>query len=264
MGLSGVKSLAAGLGRLLQHIFGDRQHVFMFSSIILPLLRLRPHLVVGLADIDKLWLEGSTSNEESINVVGLGYMSVLVALISRTKLDTVLSANGTTVDDPGSIGDGLGYSLGEPVSDIDVSLLGLFDRGDLSGTNSPNGFVGDDNVPTLSAHHPLCILKTVDSLPGRLGDITSNSIQLPLYNFLSLVSFPLFQRFSNTSNNSQTSFNSCLYLFSDKLVGIAKHGSSFGMTKDDPMDIGIFKLVGRDFTSECSRCGCEAVLGGYL
>jgi hypothetical protein len=36
------------------------------------------------------------------------------------------------------------------------------------------------------------------------------------------------------------------------------------MTKDNPMDIGIFKLVGRDFTSECSRGGGEAVLGRNL
>jgi len=36
------------------------------------------------------------------------------------------------------------------------------------------------------------------------------------------------------------------------------------MTKDDPVDIGIFELVGRDFTSEGSRCGGEAVLGRHL
>jgi len=75
---------------------------------------------------------------------------------------------------------------------------------------------------------------------------------LPLDNFLSLVSLPLLQGFSNTSNNTQTSFNSGLNLLSDKLVGIAKHGSSLGVTKDDPMDLGVFELVGRDFTSESS------------
>ena len=36
------------------------------------------------------------------------------------------------------------------------------------------------------------------------------------------------------------------------------------MTKDDPVDIGIFELVGRDFTSKCSRGGGEAVLGRDL
>ena len=30
------------------------------------------------------------------------------------------------------------------------------------------------------------------------------------------------------------------------------------------MDLGIFELVGRDFTSESSRGSCEAVLGGNL
>ena len=36
------------------------------------------------------------------------------------------------------------------------------------------------------------------------------------------------------------------------------------MTEDDPVNIGVFKLVGGDFTSESSRGGCEAVLGGNL
>lgn len=36
------------------------------------------------------------------------------------------------------------------------------------------------------------------------------------------------------------------------------------MTKDDPVNIGIFKLVGRDFTSEGSRGSGEAVLGRDL
>lgn len=36
------------------------------------------------------------------------------------------------------------------------------------------------------------------------------------------------------------------------------------MTKDDPVNIGIFELVWRDFTCEGSRGGGEAVLGRDL
>jgi len=35
-------------------------------------------LVVGLANVDELWLERSTSNKETINVVGLGFMSAKI------------------------------------------------------------------------------------------------------------------------------------------------------------------------------------------
>lgn len=82
----------------------------------------------------------------------------------RTELDAVLSADGTTVDDPGGIGDGLRDGLGQPLSDIDVSLLGLLDRGDLAGSDSPNGFVGNDDVPVMSATHiPDLCLPSVDA-----------------------------------------------------------------------------------------------------
>ena len=36
------------------------------------------------------------------------------------------------------------------------------------------------------------------------------------------------------------------------------------MTKDDPVDLSIFELVGGDFSSESSRGGGEAVLGRDL
>jgi len=104
-------------------------------------------LVVGLANINELWLERSTSNEETINIVGLGCLSALELYSERTKLDTVLSADGTTVNDPSSVCNRLRNSLGEPASDIDVSFLSLLDRCDFASTDSPNGFIGNDDIP---------------------------------------------------------------------------------------------------------------------
>jgi hypothetical protein len=40
----------------------------------------------------------------------------------------------------------------EPVSDINVSLLGLLDGSDLASSDSPNGLVGNDDVPVRLVH----------------------------------------------------------------------------------------------------------------
>lgn len=79
--------------------------------------------------------------------LALAIRQLLNNTVKRTKLDTVLSADGTTVNDPGSVGDRLGNSLGEPVSDVDMSFLSLFNRCDFASTDSPNGFVSNDDVP---------------------------------------------------------------------------------------------------------------------
>lgn len=90
MGLLDGKSLVAGLGSLvylvaMKHFTDMTVHPCLWN--LGQLNRVRPHstfafflplipastLVVGLADIDKLGLEGSTSNKEPINIVCLGY-----------------------------------------------------------------------------------------------------------------------------------------------------------------------------------------------
>jgi hypothetical protein len=36
------------------------------------------------------------------------------------------------------------------------------------------------------------------------------------------------------------------------------------VTENDPVDIGVLELVGRDLSGESTRCFSEAVLGRYL
>jgi hypothetical protein len=73
------------------------------------------------------------------------YVSLCTAspmrLETLTELGAVLGVDTTTVDDPGGICDFLRYGLGEPLSDIVVSLLGLLNSCDFAGSDSPDGFV---------------------------------------------------------------------------------------------------------------------------
>ena len=103
-----------------------------------------------------------------------------------------------------------------------------------------------------------------DSLPDTLRDFTGNSVQLPLDDLLGLVCLPLLQTLANTSNDSKSSSDGSLDLVSNEFVGIAKHASSLRVTENDPVHIGIFKLVGGDFTREGTGGLGEAVLSGNL
>lgn len=54
-----------------------------------------------------------------------------------------------------------------------------------------------------------------DSLPSGLGDTLRNSVQLPLNNLLGLVSLPLLEGLSNTSDNTQSSPDGSFDLIGD-------------------------------------------------
>ena len=119
----------------------------------------------------------------------------------RTKLDTVLSADGTTVDDPSSVCDRLGNRLGEPASDIDVSFLSLLDRCDFAGTDSPNGFVGNDNVPGPSA--PRFIDGVYPSQKTTHFQADSGISPAIAFNCLSTTSLVLFPSLSSRDSPTQ-------------------------------------------------------------
>ena len=64
-----------------------------------------------------------------------------------TKLLAVASVDRATVDDAGGFRDRGGHGLREERTDIDVRLLGLRGGGDLAGSDSPDGLVGNDDLP---------------------------------------------------------------------------------------------------------------------
>lgn len=66
---------------------------------------------------------------------------------THTEFLAVGRGNTPTVYDPSFGGYRGRNSLGEEGTDFGLSLLGLCRGGDLAGTDRPDGFVGDDNVP---------------------------------------------------------------------------------------------------------------------
>jgi hypothetical protein len=71
------------------------------------------YLLGSLADINELGLEGSSSDEETVNV---GLFAQLLA---------VLSVDTSSVDDPGLVGNGGGDLLTQPFTEGGVDFLGL-------------------------------------------------------------------------------------------------------------------------------------------
>ena len=67
-------------------------------------------------------------------------------MTGRTELLAVSSRDGSTVDDPGGVGDRLGDSLGEVGSDVLVRVLGLLRGRDVAGSDRPDRLVGDNDV----------------------------------------------------------------------------------------------------------------------
>lgn len=81
---------------------------------------------VGVDDVDKRRLQGSTANKETVNVGLLG------------KLAAVLLVDAASVQDAGLLSS-LGRDLLlEPLADRSVDLLSLLSGGNLSGANSPD------------------------------------------------------------------------------------------------------------------------------
>ena len=92
---------------------------------------------LGVDDIDELGLERRATDEEAVDV---GTLRELLA---------VGSVDGATVDDAGGFRDCGGHGLREERTDIDVRLLSLSGRGDLAGTDGPDGLVRDDDLPVV-------------------------------------------------------------------------------------------------------------------
>lgn len=91
-------------------------------------------LVSGLNNILELRLERSASYQETIDIrVG-------------NKVGTVSTIDGATIEDSSLSGNFSGYILGEPLSNLKMSLLSLLRSSDLTSTNGPDGFVSNDNI----------------------------------------------------------------------------------------------------------------------
>ena len=89
---------------------------------------------VGVDDVDKLRLERRATDQETVDIWLL------------CELLAVGSVDGATVDDARGFRDRGGHGLREERTDIDVRLLGLRGSGDLAGSDSQDGLVGNDDL----------------------------------------------------------------------------------------------------------------------
>lgn len=190
-------------------------------------------LLVGVDDINESGLEGSTTDEETVNVLLLG------------QLLAVLLADGTTVDDSGLLGSILADLLGQPLTERGVHLLGLLSGSDLAGTDGPDGLVCNNNLaPVL--------------------DLVGDSLELGGDDLDGLVGLTLLEGLTAAKNDSETAVDCRLGLAGDEVVGLLEDYTALAVADEGPGDVGVLELLGGDFTSEGSVGLVEDVLGGDL
>lgn len=116
--------------------------------------------VAGIDNISEGGLEGGTTDEETIDVL----------LVDQ--FTSILFSDGTTVEDSGLVSNILGDLGIQVTSNEVVDFLGLGGGGDLTGTDGPDGFVGNN-----------------DSFPLSFIQLNSDGFQLSFNNVVGLVGF---------------------------------------------------------------------------
>ena len=173
---------------------------------------------VGVADVNEGRSEGSTTDEETIDIGLLG------------RLHAVLGVDGTTVDDTDLLGDVGGDVVSEPLSEGLVDLLSLGGGGDLAGTDGPDGLVGnDDVVPVLDGVGVGLELSADDS--GGLAGLS------------------LLEGLTEAGNDLDAVLESVGGLLGDLGVGLAL-GAALGVTDDGPVDLEVLQHLSGGLTSE--------------
>ena len=188
---------------------------------------------LGVDDVNKGRLKGSTTDEETVNVLLLG------------ELVAVLLADTATVDDSGVVRSGLADLLGEVLADGGVNLLGLLSAGDLAGADGPDGLVGNDD------------LAPVLDLLGDSAELVGNDVD-------GLVGLSLLEGLANAENNTESVVESGLGLGGNEVVGLLEDDTTLGVTGQSPGDVGLLELAGRDLTGEGTVGLVEDVLSSDL
>jgi hypothetical protein len=159
------------------------------------------------------------------------------------KCTSVFTINRSSIKDSSGAGNILRDVLMKPSSDVSVSLLSLFWGGNLSGTNSPDWLVSNNNIAPLS----LCKL-------------VSNSLELSGIYFIGLAGLSLLKELTNADHDVHAVLDCNLGLDSDVLIGLTEEGSSLGVTSKSPLDANISELV----SSDISSVSTSSILGYIL
>lgn len=192
-------------------------------------------VLLDAADVDKLGLERSAADEETVNVSG------------RAEVGCVLAVDGAAVDDACGVGDALRDTLGEPRTRVLVDGLGLVLGRDLACADGPDGLVRNDDLG-----------------PVALADDRGDGLELALDNVVGHVLLALLERLADTGNDLETARKRGLDLLGDDLVRVAEERAALRVAEDDPGDAGVLELLGRDLASERARVLGERVLRSNL
>jgi hypothetical protein len=177
-------------------------------------------------------LEGSTTNEETVNVRLLG------------KLTAVLVADTATVQDSRLVGNLLADVL-QPVTDSLVYVLGLLSGSNLASTNSPDGLVGNDNL-------------------APVADVALEALELLGDDLDGLARLALLEALAAAPDDADAVLGGVLGLEGDGLVGLVEDGATLRVAEDSPVDGEVLQLLNRDLTGESTVGLVVDVLGGDL
>lgn len=182
-------------------------------------------------DVNKLGLERSTTDEETVDIR---------LVLEGTR---VLAVDGTTVDDSDLVGLGANLVL-EVGSDLVVDLLGVLGGGSETGTDGPDGLVGNDHV-------------------GPVLDLGDDGVELGSDNVQGLASLLLVNGLSDTEDDVETVVKSVLGLVGNPLGGLLVDGSSLGVAENDPLGSNVLELGHRHLTGEGTVSLVERVLASH-
>jgi len=174
----------------------------------------------GLDDCLEVVLKGGATDEEAV------YIWLL------DQLTTVSSINRATIQDSSLASNFLGNVLGKPCSNFMVSFLSLLWSCDLTGTDSPNWLISND-----------------DLTPVSLIELIGDGFKLSSVDLSGLATFSLFELLANTSHNTDSFLKGSLGLQSNILIRLLMESSSLGVTGECPMNANILKLISSNISS---------------
>ena len=190
-------------------------------------------VVAGFDNLLEGGLKGSTTDKESVDI-GEG-----------NKLISILISHAATVEDASLVGCLSRDICSEPGSYVSVSLLGLLWGSNHTGSNGPDGLVGNDNFAPVI-------------------DLFADSLKLSSIDFVGLASFTLIELLSNASHDGDVLVKSGLDLLADSLVALAEDVASLAMSEDAPVESEVLKHDSAGLTSVSSVAVKGAVLCGKL
>jgi hypothetical protein len=191
-------------------------------------------LVSRLGSINNLsesGLQSSTTDQETIDVLLL------------EKINGVLFSDGTTVDNSDGIRDVLGDFLGQMSSDESVDFFSLFGGSGLSGTDGPDGFIGNDDSGVIFSR-----------------ELALQSVELSGDDVQSFIAFSLLKRFTDTEDNVKTVVQSISSLGGNNLIRFVEVLSSFRVTQNSPLQAEVLNVLRSNFTSVSTETSGRGVL----